>query len=111
MFDGLCMNSIQKLATASWAIPFVYAFAARLVGLVIGRVVADMLVFVLAVAGGLAALFCLALLPRYGRKGILAPAIAGLLLNGILLSIWVPNFLAAREHARSGVASASTASR
>jgi FtsH-binding integral membrane protein len=99
------MNTVQKLATASWAIPLVYAFAARLVGFVIGQVLADMLVFVVAVAGGLVALFCLVAISRYGRNGILAPAIAGLFVSGLLLAIWVPNYLAARKRARSKASS------
>lgn len=94
------MNNVQKLATASWAVPLVYAFAARVVGLLIGRVLADMLVFFIAVAGLLAALFCLVAITRYGRKGIFAPAMAGVLVCGLILAIWVPNFLAARERQR-----------
>lgn len=95
------MNTVQKLATASWAVPLVYAFAARLVGFVIGQALSDMLVFVIAVAGALVALFCLVAMARHGRKGILAPALAGLLVSGLLLAIWIPNYLAARERARS----------
>ena len=95
------MNNIQKLATASWAIPLIYAFAARLVGLVIGRVLADVLVFVVASVGFVVAIACLIAMTRYGRKGILAPAIGGLLLNAIVLAIWIPNFLAARDRARA----------
>jgi hypothetical protein len=99
------MNTIQKLATASWAVPLVYAFAARLVGLVIGRVLGDVLVFVVAVVGLFVAAFCLCAIPRLGRTGILLPAIGGLVLNGIVLAIWIPNFLAARERSQAGVIS------
>lgn len=98
------MNNIQKLATASWAVPLLYAFMAPIAAFVVGRALADMLVLVIAVAGGVAALVCLIAMTRYGRKGILLPAIGGLLVCGIVLGIWIPNYLAAREHARSRTA-------
>ena len=51
---------------------------------------------VLIVAGiclGIAALFSIR---RHDRKGILAPALVGLILNGLLLFIFITNFLAVR---------------
>ena len=90
------MELTKKLAHATWIVILVYIFANRFVGLVIGRTLADLLVFFLAVAGLLASIYCLVRMRTYGRKGILAPALAGLLINVLILCIWIPNFLAAR---------------
>jgi len=37
---------------------------------------------------------------KYGTKHILAPALVGILINGLWLSIFIPNFLAARAKAQ-----------
>jgi hypothetical protein len=47
---------------------------------------------------GIAALFGIR---KHGRKGILAPALAGLVLNGLLLFIFITNFVAARAAAHT----------
>jgi hypothetical protein len=95
------MQTVKRLATATWLVPLVFVFGKGIVGLVIGPVLADVLVFVLAVAGVITAVVCLLLIPKYGRQGILGPALAGLLVCLLLLAIWIPNFLAARERARA----------
>jgi hypothetical protein len=41
----------------------------------------------------------LATIPKYGAKDILKPALIGVALNGILLSIAIPNFIRARNEA------------
>ncbi len=37
---------------------------------------------------------------RHGTKQILAPALVGILINGLLLSIFITNFMAARAKAQ-----------
>ena len=95
------MESTKRIATATWVVIVLYLFASRFIRLLIGPVIADVLVFFLAVLGLIVAIICLFLVPKYGRKGILIPAIVGLLLNALVLGIWIPNFLAARARARS----------
>ena len=53
-------------------------------------------VLVLGLALGIAALFGIR---KHGRKGILAPAAIGIVLNALLLFIFITNFLAARAKA------------
>jgi len=95
------MKVTKRVATATWLVIVLYLFASRFIRLLIGGVLADVLVFFLAVAGLVAAVVCLFLVPRHGRKGILIPAIVGLLLNALVLCIWIPNFLSARARARA----------
>lgn len=94
-------QSIAGLAKASWIIPLLYVFGNRFVALVIGRVLADLLVFVIAVLAVLVAIFCMIQVRTHGAAGILGHAIAGIAVSGLLLAIWIPNFLAARQRARA----------
>jgi hypothetical protein len=45
----------------------------------------------------------LAGIPKYGVSGILAPALVGIVCNGLLIFIFVTNFLAGRAEARRSV--------
>ncbi len=85
-----------QAAKASWVGPififFIFVFGHQ----VKARVVLELIALVLMAAG-----FCLAIaalfgIRKYGRKGILAPALVGFVLNGLLLFIFITNFLAAR---------------
>lgn len=90
-----------QVARASWLGPIVifvlFAFGYQIAA----RVVLELIALVLITVGiclGVAALFGIR---KHGRKGILAPALVGLILNGLLLFIFITNFLAARaQHAR-----------
>ncbi|HWW62703.1 MAG TPA: hypothetical protein VN181_15115 [Thermoanaerobaculia bacterium] len=95
------METTRNLARATWFVPVVYLFASRFIGLVIGRVPADILVFVLAVIGVLLSVYCLIRIASYGRQGILVNAISGLLVCSLILAIWIPNFLAGRERVQA----------
>ena len=98
-----------QLAKLTWVLLLIYIFANRFVGLAIGRAVADFLVFVLAVIAIPVSIYCLALKKRHGTRGILGHAVGALLMSALILAIWIPNFLSARERARaSAEASAST---
>jgi hypothetical protein len=93
-------EATAKLAKAAWIVPLLYVFANRFVGTVIGRVFADALVFVLAVLAIPVAVFCLIQIRAHGARGILGHAIGALVVSALLLAIWIPNYLAARERAR-----------
>jgi Mn2+/Fe2+ NRAMP family transporter len=94
------MEAARKLATATWLVIVLYIFASRFIRLAVGPILTDLLVFLLAIAGLIVVVVCLFLVPRYGRKGILIPALIGLLINTLVLCIWIPNFLSARERAQ-----------
>ena len=89
-------ESTKKLAKAAWIVPLVWLFGNRFAALVIGRSVADFLVFVLAVVAIPVAVYCLVQVRLYGARGILNHAVAALVIGTLLLAIWIPNFLAAR---------------
>jgi hypothetical protein len=86
----------HQAARASWLGPVIifllFAFAHQ----VAGQVILELIALVLIVAGiclGIAALFGIR---KHGKKGILAPALVGLILNSLLLFIFITNFLAVR---------------
>jgi hypothetical protein len=83
-------------AHLSWACPIV-AFLLVVFGRQLGvRVIIGPVGLLLIVAGlifGVVALFGVS---KHGTKGILAPAIVGIILNGLLLLIFVANFMTAK---------------
>jgi hypothetical protein len=87
-------------AKLSWGCPasiFLLSIVSRQAG--VPPIILDLVALVLMLAGfsfGIIALFGIS---RHGRKGVLAPAIVGFVLNGLLLSIFVTNFMAARARA------------
>jgi hypothetical protein len=89
----------HQAAKASWAsaliLMLIFAFAGRLAS----RLVLDVVALFLVSAGFLFGLLALFGIPKHGAKGIFAPAIVGLLINGLLLFIFFTNFFAARERA------------
>jgi hypothetical protein len=63
------------------------------------RVIIELVALLLIVVGlvfGIVALFGIS---KHGTKGILAPAIVGIIINGLLLFIFVTNFMTARARA------------
>jgi len=90
----------QQAATGSWVSGVVICVIIVLGGRSDARVVVEFVALLLMVVGfalGIAGLFGIR---KHGRKGILAPAIVGIVINALLLSIFVTNFLAARTRAR-----------
>ena len=86
----------QQAAKASWICPIVIFLLFAFGHQVAARVVLELIALVLIVAGislGVAALFGIR---KHGKKGILAPALVGIVLNGLLLFIFITNFVAAR---------------
>lgn len=99
--ERMSRESIVSLAKASWALVVLYMFGNKIVGGLIGPVLADLLAFALGLLAVGTALFCLFATRRHGGKGIVVHAVVGLLLGLLVLAIWIPNFLAARERARA----------
>jgi hypothetical protein len=93
--------SVRKMAKASWVIFLVAVIGNALLARVGMRVLNELLALLLAITGFVFAIASLILIAKVGRKGILAPALIGLILNGLLLTIWITNFLHARAVAET----------
>src|SRR5262245_9999136 len=88
-------------ARCSW-VAFLLILGANMVGSVTGlKPIADLVALPMAVCGTLLGIVSLFGLRRFERKGILVPAIIGILLNGLILAIWIPNFIAAYQRAQA----------
>lgn len=92
-------NSSRQAAKASWA-SFVLIWAILIVakqiasGLLVNLIV-ELVVFLLMLVGiisGIAALFGI---PKHGTKGILWPALVGIILNALLMAIFITNAVGA----------------
>lgn len=81
------------LSVFSFLLFLIVSSLARRLGLGLS---ADLIGLALFLLGFAAAVFALIGIRRHGRKGILIPALIGLLLNGFMLSVWAGNFAAAR---------------
>lgn len=90
----------NQAAKASWIAPLVVLALFVFAHQIAARVLLELIALGLIVTGicfGVAALFGIR---KHGKKGILTPALVGLILNGLLLFIFITNFLAARaQHA------------
>lgn len=78
------------------------------VGLAIGipailrnNLISDVIASALILGGFIAAIIGLAGIPTYGKRGLLGPGIAGLLINGLLIVIFVFNFSKAYQRAHA----------
>ena len=93
----------QGAAKLSWALPLILAFGGVLVRNAgsAAAVTFDMLRILAAFVAFVAAVVALFGVKRFGTKGILTPALIGLILNGLLLVIAGTNFLAAYSRARA----------
>ena len=67
------------------------------------KLIVELVALLLMVVGLLLGIIALLGIPRHGIKGILAPALVGIAINGLFLSIFVTNFMAARARAREAV--------
>jgi hypothetical protein len=93
----------SKLAKLTWQL-WLAAMAITILtrGLSI-KLPAEILALLLICLGFLLGLVLLALIPKLGAKNILNSALAGVLLNGIMLAIAIPNFIQARAAAQQQV--------
>ena len=60
----------------------------------------DLVALLLIIVGLVFGIIALFGIGRHGSKGILIPAIVGIIANGLLLFIFITNFLAARANAQ-----------
>lgn len=92
----------HQAAKLSWVCPlmiFLISVVRRQIGSPTVMVICDLVALLLVLVGlifGIVALFGIS---RHGKKGILIPAIVGIIINGLLLFIFVTNFMAARARA------------
>jgi hypothetical protein len=89
----------HQAAKLSWACPiiiFVLLMFNRQIG---ARVIIELVALLLIVVGLIFGIIALFGIPKHGTKGILAPAIVGIIINGLLLLIFVMNFMTARARA------------
>ncbi len=66
----------------------------------ISPLILDLIGLLLIVVGLLFSIIALFGISKHGTKGILTPAIVGIIINGLLLFIFVTNFVAARARAQ-----------
>lgn len=86
----------HQAARLSWVCPvilFVLLMFSRQIG---APVIIDLIGLVLILAGLISGIIALFGIPKQGSKGILASAIIGIIINGLLLLVFVTNFMAAR---------------
>jgi hypothetical protein len=89
----------HQAAKASWVCPIVLMLLLGFGRNVASPLALDLIALLLIVVGFVLGIAAAIGIGKYGAKGILAPAICGILINGLLLSIFVTNFLAARARA------------
>lgn len=90
----------HQAAKLSWVCPIIVFVLVAFGGHIGARVIIELIALLLIVVGlifGIVALFGIS---RHGSQGILAPAIVGIIMNGLLLFIFVTNFMAARAKAQ-----------
>ena len=95
------LNAGSIIAHASWAVVVLWGVAntfLRAAGL---AVIGDLLAILTILGAFVLAVAALVSIKRYGRRGILIPALIGLFLSLLMLLIFVPNMLAGIERGRA----------
>lgn len=64
-----------------------------------GRVTGELIVFLFIGVGTIASVVSLAMIAKFGARGLLWPALGGMAINGLLLAIAIPNLLQSRPRA------------
>lgn len=90
----------HQAAKLGWASPIIVFVLLAFGGQVASRAVIELIALLFVMVGIVSGVIALFGIPKYGSKGILAPALVGIILNGLLLFIFVTNFAAARAKAR-----------
>jgi hypothetical protein len=86
----------HQAARGSWICPLLIIVVTTVGNRLGNRLLVEFGALALMCIGMLLAIIAFCGIPKYGLRGILGQAIAGVILNGLLLSIFVANFLAAR---------------
>ncbi len=89
----------HQAARGSWICPLLLVVLIIVGGRTGQRLIIEFIAFGMMCVGVLLAIVAFFGIPKYGVKRILGQAIAGLVLNGLFLFIFVTNFLAARAKA------------
>lgn len=90
----------HQAAKASWASAVIVFFLVAFGGRTGARVILELVALFLIVAGLVLGIIALFGIRKHGMKGILAPALVGMVINGLMLFIFVTNFVAARARAQ-----------
>jgi hypothetical protein len=89
----------HQAARGSWICPLLIVVVTAVGNRLGNRLLVEFGALALMCIGMLLAIIAFCGIPKYGMRGILGQAIAGVILNGLLLTIFVTNFLAARAWA------------
>jgi len=89
----------HQAAKLSWVCPIIVFLLLALGGRVGARVIIELVALLLIVVGFVFGVIALFGIRTHGKRGILAPASVGIVINALLLFIFVTNFLAARARA------------
>ncbi len=99
----------HEAAKASWASAVILFVLLMLGGRTGSRVILDLVALQLIAAGFVLGIVALFGIRKHGAKGILAPALVGIIINGLLLFIFATNFFAARAKAKRNAGAAAVA--
>jgi uncharacterized membrane protein YeaQ/YmgE (transglycosylase-associated protein family) len=89
-----------QAAQLSWICPIIMYLILVADKQISSPMILDLVALVLIVVGLIFGIIALSGISKHGSKGLLAPAIVGIIINGILLLIFVTNFMAARARAQ-----------
>src|SRR2546427_492399 len=98
----------HQAAKASWASAVIVFLLLMFGGRTGAKVIIEMIALLLLVVGLVLGVIALFGIRKHGTRGILAPALAGILISGLLVFIFVTNFLAARAKARRAATTAAS---
>jgi len=108
----LTKSFAHHAAKLSWVCPlFMVLLSAIFAKRVSSPVIIDLVCLLLIVVGFTLGIIGLFGMRRHGPRGILGHAMAGIMINGFLIFIFITNFIAAREKAQqhTGVGTAPVA--
>jgi len=90
----------HQAAKLSWVCPIIIFLLLAFGSQAGARVIIELVALLLIVVGLLSGIVALFGMRSHGKSGILGPAIVGIIINGLLVFIFVTNFLAARARAQ-----------
>jgi hypothetical protein len=89
----------HQAARVSWVCPIITVLLVTLGRQMGSPMVIDLISLGLIIIGLAAGILALLGIPKFGWKGIIASASAGIMINGFLIFIFLTNFLGARAKA------------
>ena len=90
----------HQAAKLSWACPLIMVVVITLGKQAGSPLILDLVALLLILMGFAFGLIALLGISKYGARGILGHALAGLIINGFLIFIFITNFMAARAKAQ-----------